>query len=723
MVIRRNKIRSRLGCWLLLIKAKGAISSTSSACAVCLNGDDSLYVNQTKTFSVEGLPFQTCGQLLQTAPLLQQGASLCNSIQAVGTYCGCPRAANACTLCENGTAPSHPLLELSSLNASDYIFGAPAGVKLNCETLDSVLNYQATEGDAICSNQQSEFGNTCGCPFNNSTIKHTNNATGGGDQGKMQPVSNNTVSCRLCLDGSSPRLPNRTIDLSALPVRNCKDLESFASLLSASDAYCGGLQSFGAYCGCPVPPGACSFCPNGEAVPFPDKKATLLESFHGFPPGLFEDVAAELTCGEFASILAIPPPSSLGFGVEPGVACFVGQYFSGECGCSVGIKAKVIIWLYRVSAALSLIGSILITHEFFSRSPDHRSTYHHLMLAISCYDVVTSVAYMLTGVLVPTSAGQYESHGNGATCKLQGFLIQLGATSLFYNLLLSVYFLLLVNYNWKERRFRKYRNYVHVPILVAGIALSVAATYFDVPQLSVCFIAIPPETINFLPITLLFTVPTGVALVTIVSCNVIMCYHVYSTEKATLKWSGKQNLALTKKVVWQALFYCGVFIVTLPYVTIYNYLQFRGQRPFRQFAFLALFSPSQGFLNCLIFFQRDRAFRKCCTWYYCCCRRKSTTAEPTPDSQSNPQDDAPEVGTEEPSQLQENITYDSATDERPVSESDDMFSAPAEHWMMTDNVSLRSISARSLRAGSIIIPSFRNMFRREGSAGDALNYL
>jgi hypothetical protein len=612
------------------------------------------------------------------------------------------------------------LLELSSLNASDYIFGAPAGVKLNCETLDSVLNYQATEGDAICSNQQSEFGNTCGCPFNNSTIKHTNNATGGGDQGKMQPVSNNTVSCRLCLDGSSPRLPNRTIDLSALPVRNCKDLESFASLLSASDAYCGGLQSFGAYCGCPVPPGACSFCPNGEAVPFPDKKATLLESFHGFPPGLFEDVAAELTCGEFASILAIPPPSSLGFGVEPGVACFVGQYFSGECGCSVGIKAKVIIWLYRVSAALSLIGSILITHEFFSRSPDHRSTYHHLMLAISCYDVVTSVAYMLTGLLVPTSAGQYESHGNDATCKLQGFLIQLGATSLFYNLLLSVYFLLLVNYNWKERCFRKYRNYVHVPILMAGIALSVGSTHFDVPQLGVCFIAIPPESINVLPITLLFTVPTGVALVTIVSCNVMICYQVYSTEKTTLKWSAKHNLALTKKVVWQALFYCGVFIVTLPYLMINYYLQFKGQRAFWQFAISALFSPSQGFLNCLIFFQRDRAFQMCCMCYYCCCRRKSTTAEPTPDSQYNPQDDAPEVVTEE--QLQENITYDSATDERPASESDDMFSAPAEHWMMTDNVSLRSISARSLRAGSIIIPPLRNMFRREGSSGDASHH-
>jgi hypothetical protein len=687
---------------------------------VCLNGDDSLYVNQTKTFSVQGLPVQNCGQLLQTAPLFQQGASLCNSIQAVGTYCGCPRAANACTLCENGTAPSHPLLELSSLNASDYIFGAPAGVKLNCETLDSVLNYQATEGDAICLNQQNNFGNACGCPFNNSTFNNTNNATGGGGQGTTQSMSNNTDSCRLCLDGSSPRLPNRTIDLSALPVRNCNDLESFASLLSASDAYCGGLQSFGPYCGCPVPPGACSLCPNGEAVPFPDKKANLLESFQGFPPGLFGEVAAELTCAEFASILALPPPSSLGFGVEPGLACFVGQYFSGECGCSVGIKAKVILWLYRISATLSLIGSILIIHEFFSRSPDHRSTYHHLMLAISCYDVISSIAYIFTGVLVPTSAGQYESHGNGATCKLQGFLIQLGQTSLFYNLLLSVYFLLLVKYNWKERRFRKYRNYVHVPILVAGIALAVGSNHFDVPQLSFCYVARPPEITSFVPITLLFTVPTGVALVTIVSCNVIMCYHVYSTEKATLKWSAKQNLALTKKVVWQAIFYCGVFIVTLPYLMINYYAKFKGQNAFWQFTLSAMFTPSQGFLNSLIFFQRDRAFQicegvMCC----CCCMKTPTTEEPTTDLQTNSLD-APEVPTEEPSQSQENVSGDATTEERPDSEIDDMFSAPARYWVMTDNA--RTHSSSSLKLGSIFNPSLRNVFRREGSSGDASNH-
>ena len=64
------------------------------------------------------------------------------------------------------------------------------------------------------------------------------------------------------------------------------------------------------------------------------------------------------------------------------------------------------------------------------------------------------MAYILVGVLAPHEAGFYQSYGNDTTCKVQGFMIQLGQTSMFYNLCLSLYFLLVVRFNKKNTRSR-----------------------------------------------------------------------------------------------------------------------------------------------------------------------------------------------------------------------------------------------------------------------------
>jgi hypothetical protein len=71
-----------------------------------------------------------------------------------------------------------------------------------------------------------------------------------------------------------------------------------------------------------------------------------------------------------------------------------------------------------------------------------------IMLGMSVFDVVGAFAWALSTAPIPKynkdgdSTYIYGAIGNNATCKLQGFLIQLSFTSIFYNVALSMYYLL-----------------------------------------------------------------------------------------------------------------------------------------------------------------------------------------------------------------------------------------------------------------------------------------
>ncbi len=476
----------------MTIAPTSALSPPS--CTICVHGNDQLYVNQSKAFSMPGMLAQTCGELLQTAELFQRDSAACSSIRTLGSYCGCPPLSpKACVLCP--ITPSFVIDyfydKVLPVRASKYeIFGAPPEAQINCETLESAIQYLASNNDELCNETQQhpEYMFHC-CGYNVLGPHFTLPPT----QSPAPTPARRT--CNVCLDGSDITLPNRTIALGALPVRNCSDLVTLADRFETTDSQCGIFQLLGPYCGCPVTTRACSLCPNGETVPYPNRPFPLLESFQGLSAALLRKVGLffnDLTCGEFQSILDVDPASTIG--LDPGYVCLVGQFQSTECGCSRGSQEILVTWLFRVSAFLSLMGAVFIVRDVMKRPPERRTTYHQVILGTTCFDIITSTAYLLSGLLLPRPA--YEGHGTHGTCVFQGILIQLGLTSLFYSVLLSVYYLLMIKYNWKESRFRKYRKYFHLPIIAIGIALTAAASTSIAPQLGFCYVAIPPQAKN-----------------------------------------------------------------------------------------------------------------------------------------------------------------------------------------------------------------------------------
>ena len=241
------------------------------------------------------------------------------------------------------------------------------------------------------------------------------------------------------------------------------------------------------------------------------------------------------------------------------------------------------------------------------------------------------MAYILVGVLAPYEAGFYQSLGNDTTCKLQGFMIQLGQTSMFYNLCLSLYFLLVVCFNWKERQIKIWKWVVHGAVLTVGFGMAFGALPFVGAQFGVCGI-LPPLTADQWQVSLFYTVPVCIVLFVLTVVTVVICLFVYKKHRRVRKWVVRSNrkLSLTRKVFWQSVWYVMAFYLTLPCVLVTFYVDFKTQHHFWLLVVAAVLAPLQGLMNALIYFKRSGVTKILGCWqklrFGGCCPSNATTS-------------------------------------------------------------------------------------------------
>ena len=253
------------------------------------------------------------------------------------------------------------------------------------------------------------------------------------------------------------------------------------------------------------------------------------------------------------------------------------------------------------------------------RKPKDRfTTYRQLVLGVSAFDIVSSTAYMLVGVLAPYDAGFYLSRGNVTTCKIQGFMIQLGqSTSMFYNMFLALYFFLVVVRGWRESSCRKIIVWVHVAAVVCSVGLAVGAIPFIEAQFGVCGI-LPPLTSSQWQVSLFYTAPVSIVLFTLTVSTLAICRSVYIQEKRARKWKFvKKKLSMTREVLWQSFWYVMAFCVTLPMMLVSFYAPFEYPRGFWIFIVTAFLAPLQGLMNALVYFQRAKVWQSSCKTFRC----------------------------------------------------------------------------------------------------------
>lgn len=130
-------------------------------------------------------------------------------------------------------------------------------------------------------------------------------------------------------------------------------------------------------------------------------------------------------------------------------------------------QEKALILLQITSSALSLVGSGVIVYKIIRNLTRNKSSYPYdrIILGLSSCDLVASCTYAVGPFLLPSDTSERVwAFGNDTTCTWLGFLTQLACFwAIWYNFILSCYYLLTVRFQVRKREFtRKYELPLHL---------------------------------------------------------------------------------------------------------------------------------------------------------------------------------------------------------------------------------------------------------------------
>jgi hypothetical protein len=214
-------------------------------------------------------------------------------------------------------------------------------------------------------------------------------------------------------------------------IPSCGLVEAYAASLSTADGTCSSLQAVSSYCGCAPVENHCVYCP-GE---------TLQEEYKDveFPKLSNEAMGITGTCElYFLTQYQLPKDDEL---------CELSTMATFHCGCNNGVlgyygtstqqQQQVTTWLPRAIGMISLLASICVLRDISSCVKKRQSVYHQLVLLIVCFDIVTSIVWIVGPAAVETFHekvglpwGINGAYGNKSTCRAQGFFFQLGKSSI-----------------------------------------------------------------------------------------------------------------------------------------------------------------------------------------------------------------------------------------------------------------------------------------------------
>ena len=292
--------------------------------------------------------------------------------------------------------------------------------------------------------------------------------------------------------------------------------------------------------------------------------------------------------------------------------------------------ALVLAITQKIPAFLSVMGSTMIISSVLRSKINRGNMQQRLLCAMSCFDLSISTVWLLTNLFIPEDYSKYPwTVGNDASCKAQGFIVQLcSISSILYNATLSLYYLLVVKFNWKQRDLEKIEKWMHICPIMVGLTTAIASLVLDVyhPANWHCWI-------NDAALQWAFFYAILWTSIILASLNMFAVYlHVRKNEQKSSKWGWKEaknaldtregsrrnfdrkkritRLKMSAKVATQGQLYISTFIITCTFPTIVRATQlFGGIPPSWLLVCAATTVPSQGFLNAIVYFRLR--FNKC----------------------------------------------------------------------------------------------------------------
>ena len=149
-------------------------------------------------------------------------------------------------------------------------------------------------------------------------------------------------------------------------------------------------------------------------------------------------------------------------------------------------QLAVLELLPLATAPLSIVGSLLILRFIWCNHVESlKSVYHRIMLGISVSDLLGSLGVSVLGPWVVPSEVEFTTFGTGSwgTCEAAAFMTNFLFCTMWYSGFLSLYFLLVVRYEYEDEVLAKHAEpFAHVISLGYGLAsgiYGVAANLFS----------------------------------------------------------------------------------------------------------------------------------------------------------------------------------------------------------------------------------------------------
>lgn len=130
----------------------------------------------------------------------------------------------------------------------------------------------------------------------------------------------------------------------------------------------------------------------------------------------------------------------------------------------------------RVAGLLSVTGSLTIILECWLDWFDGKDTpISRLLVSLSVADLLFSTAWIISTSASPSELEYVKGNvGTSDTCVVQGFIYQLGLVSeVFSNVSLALFYVLMVRFEWSNKRVKKIETLIHSSIWLIALACAI----------------------------------------------------------------------------------------------------------------------------------------------------------------------------------------------------------------------------------------------------------
>ena len=280
-------------------------------------------------------------------------------------------------------------------------------------------------------------------------------------------------------------------------------------------------------------------------------------------------------------------------------------------------EGRAAVITFRCSAALSIIGSLLILWDICKSGKIKKLCRLRLLTGVSVFDLLSSIANFMGPWAIEDKTGFKSEYfgvkaiGNHETCQAQGFFTAMYLVSISYNLCLSMVYVITIKYSKGENWIKvKVEPWMHLYSLCYGVGVSLAMLPFGLnlykEGLFACRVEIDKREVF---VNAFYAAYTLIVMCLISILMVILYVTVKKQENRVVKYTTQRFASATsqsRKIAYQCFaFTASFYIVYIPFV-VGNWSGLADPGSDHQFMFLmfrSLLFPLQGFLNAFVYFR------------------------------------------------------------------------------------------------------------------------